>query len=52
MSLKNPTGLGLLVVRYLVEDVLEGKMMLTSEARAGTRVEIELPLAEAVPDAD
>ncbi|HWB94716.1 MAG TPA: HAMP domain-containing sensor histidine kinase [Puia sp.] len=52
MSLKNPTGLGLLVVRYLVEDVLEGKMMLTSEARTGTRVEIELPLAEAVPDAD
>lgn len=47
MSLKNPTGLGLLVTRYLVEDVLQGKLTLESEVRTGTSVEIDLPLAEA-----
>lgn len=50
MSLKNPTGLGLLVTRYLVEDVLQGRITLTSEPRTGTRVDLELPLAEAVSD--
>lgn len=49
-SLKNPTGLGLLVTRYLVEDVLQGRITLISEPRTGTRIEIELPLAEAIPD--
>jgi two-component system phosphate regulon sensor histidine kinase PhoR len=46
-SLKNPTGLGLLVTRYLVEDVLQGKLSFTSEPGKGTRAEIELPLIEA-----
>lgn len=49
-SLKNPTGLGLLVTRYLVEDVLRGKLSFTSEPGKGTRVEIELPLSAAAPD--
>lgn len=44
-SLKNPTGLGLLVTRYLVEDVLRGKLSFASEPGKGTRVEIELPLS-------
>lgn len=44
-SLKNPTGLGLLVTRYLVEDVLLGKLSFASAPGRGTRVEIELPLA-------
>jgi signal transduction histidine kinase len=43
-SLKNPTGLGLLVTRYLVEDVLQGKLNFISEPGKGTRAEIELPL--------
>jgi signal transduction histidine kinase len=46
-SLKNPTGLGLLVTRYLVEDVLGGKLAFVSNPGAGTSVEIELPLIEA-----
>jgi len=44
-SLKNPTGLGLLVTRYLVEDVLRGKLSFSSEPGKGTRVELELPIA-------
>ena len=48
VSLKNPTGLGLLVTRYLVEDVLRGKLNFISEPKTGTRVEVELPLAGAV----
>ena len=43
-SLKNPTGLGLLVTRYLVEDVLRGKLSFASEPGKGTRVELEIPL--------
>lgn len=46
-SLKNPTGLGLLVTRYLVEDVLKGKIGFISQPGRGTRTEIELPLTEA-----
>ncbi|HEV2479555.1 MAG TPA: HAMP domain-containing sensor histidine kinase [Puia sp.] len=46
-SLKNPTGLGLLVTRYLVEDVLRGKLGFVSEPGMGTRAEVELPLAAA-----
>lgn len=47
VSLKNPTGLGLLVTRYLVEDVLQGRLSFISEPKTGTRVEVELPLAAA-----
>jgi signal transduction histidine kinase len=47
-SLKNPTGLGLLVTRYLVEDILQGKLSFISEPKTGTRVEVELPLVAAV----
>jgi signal transduction histidine kinase len=47
-SLKNPTGLGLLVTRYLVEDILQGKLNFISEQKTGTRAEVELPLAAAV----
>ena len=50
MCLKNPTGLGLLVTRYLVEDVLQGRLSLASEARTGTTIVIELPLAEAITE--
>jgi len=46
--LKNPTGLGLLVTRYLVEDILQGKLNFISEPRTGTRAEAELPLVEAI----
>jgi len=47
-SLKNPTGLGLLVTRYLVEDVLNGKLGFISEPGTGTRAEVELPLISAI----
>jgi signal transduction histidine kinase len=47
-SLKNPTGLGLLVTRYLVEDILQGKLSFISEPKTGTRAEVELPLVAAV----
>lgn len=46
--LKNPTGLGLLVTRYLVEDILQGKLSFISEPKMGTRAEVELPLVVAV----
>lgn len=46
-NLKNPTGLGLLVTRYLVEDVLNGKLGFISEPGTGTRAEVELPLISA-----
>ncbi len=42
--LKNPAGLGMLVTRYLTEELLEGKMIVTSEPQAGTQVTIQLPL--------
>lgn len=45
-SLKNPTGLGLLVTRYLAEDVAKGKLSFTSEPKVGTKVEIEFPLIQ------
>jgi signal transduction histidine kinase len=41
-SLKNPT------TRYLVEDILQGKLSFISEPRRGTRAEVELPLVAAV----
>jgi signal transduction histidine kinase len=47
-SLKNPTGLGLLVTRYLVEDVLKGNLSFVSEPKTGTRAEVELPLVAAL----
>src|ERR1700761_3495241 len=40
-SLRNPNGLGLLVVRYLVEDVLKGKMLLAGGARGGLQIGME-----------
>ena len=43
--LRNPAGLGLLVTRYLAEELLEGRMSITSEPQAGTQVTIQLPLA-------
>jgi signal transduction histidine kinase len=42
--LRNPAGLGMLVTRYLAEDLLQGKMIVTSEPQAGTQVTIQLPL--------
>lgn len=42
--LRNPAGLGMLVTRHLVEDLLKGKMVVTSEPQAGTQVTIQLPL--------
>lgn len=46
-TLRNPTGLGLIVMRYLVEDVLKGKLTITSRPRVGTQVSVRLPLKEA-----
>jgi signal transduction histidine kinase len=46
-SLRNPTGLGLIVTRYLVEDVLRGKLTITSRPRVGTQVSVRLPFVEA-----
>jgi signal transduction histidine kinase len=43
--LKNPAGLGLLVTRYLVEDLLAGNMIITSEPQVGTQITIRLPLS-------
>jgi signal transduction histidine kinase len=43
--LKNPGGLGLLVTRYLVEDIFKGKLTLFSEPQAGTTGKIVLPLS-------
>src|SRR6185437_4466752 len=45
-QLRNPTGLGLIVTRYLVEDVLKGKLSITSRPRVGTQVGVRLPLEE------
>jgi signal transduction histidine kinase len=42
--LRNPAGLGLLVTRYLTEELLEGRMTVTSEPQAGTQVTIQLPI--------
>ena len=42
--LRNPAGLGLLVTRYLVEDLLDGNMTVTSEPQAGTQITVQLPL--------
>jgi len=46
-NLRNPTGLGLIVTRYLVEDVLKGKLTIMSRPRVGTQVSVRLPLREA-----
>jgi signal transduction histidine kinase len=43
-ALKNPGGLGLLVTRYLAEDVLGGKISLSSQSGIGTRCQVILPL--------
>jgi signal transduction histidine kinase len=43
--LKNPGGLGLLVTRYLVEDIFKGKLTLLSQPQAGTTCKIVLPLS-------
>jgi len=42
--LKNPDGLGLIVTRYLVEDVLGGKLTVSSELELGTIFKVSLPL--------
>jgi signal transduction histidine kinase len=42
-SLKNPKGLGLLVTRYLTEDILGGKLVLSSRIRGGTSCQVILP---------
>jgi signal transduction histidine kinase len=42
--LRNPAGLGMLVTRHLAENLLKGKMSVTSEPQAGTQVTIQLPL--------
>jgi signal transduction histidine kinase len=42
--LKNPGGLGLIVTRYLVEDVLGGKITVSSELELGTIFKVWLPL--------
>lgn len=44
-TLKNPGGLGLFVTRYLVEDVLNGKITLSSWPHVGTVCKVVLPLA-------
>lgn len=41
--LKNAGGLGLLVTRYLVEDVLKGKITLSSQLTVGTTCTVVLP---------
>ncbi len=46
--LRNPAGLGLLVTRYLTEDLLGGSMTITSEPQAGTQVTIQLPINPAL----
>ncbi len=43
-KLRNPMGLGLLVSRYLAEDVLKGKLSLISQAGIGTEVIVQFPL--------
>jgi signal transduction histidine kinase len=43
-TLKNPGGLGLFVTRYLVEDVLNGKIILSSRPHVGTVCKVVLPL--------
>lgn len=45
-SLKNPGGLGLLVTRYLAEDILRGKIFISSQPDKGTRCKVILPLNE------
>jgi signal transduction histidine kinase len=44
-ALKNPAGLGLLVTRLLVEDVLGGEIRLTSKPKAGTKCHVSLPFS-------
>ena len=43
-TLKNPGGLGLFVTRYLVEDVLKGKIILSSMPHVETVCKVVLPL--------
>ena len=45
-ALKNPAGLGLLITKYLAEDLLKGKISLSSESNMGTRVTVVFPLHE------
>lgn len=45
-ALKNPGGLGLLVARYLVEDILKGTITLSGKFPAGTICKVILPLNE------
>jgi two-component system, NarL family, sensor histidine kinase BarA len=48
IALKNPGGLGLLVTRYLVEEILKGEI--TLKADRGTRITVILPLAGEIED--
>ena len=45
-TLKNPGGLGLFVTKYLVEDILKGKITLSSQPKVGTICKVILPLNE------
>lgn len=47
-ALKNPGGLGLLVTRYLVEDVLKGTIALSGRSPAGTICKVILSLNEKI----
>ena len=49
-ALKNPKGLGLLVTRYLTEDILGGKLVLSSQIRAGTLCQVILPFNGSMPN--
>jgi signal transduction histidine kinase len=42
-ALKNPKGLGLLVTRYLTEDILGGRLLLSSQTQEGTLCQVILP---------
>jgi K+-sensing histidine kinase KdpD len=44
--LNNPSGLGLIVTKYLVEDVLGGRITITSQPQVGTCCKVTLPLKE------
>jgi signal transduction histidine kinase len=41
---KNAGGMGLLIARYLAEDILKGKITLSSQPRVGTICKVILPL--------
>lgn len=44
--LNNPSGLGLIVTKYLVEDILGGRITIASQPQVGTRCKVILPLKE------